>query len=92
ELAKANVATMQSQTALTSTQTPYDPFNPTADSGSTQSGMSDTNINITTGPVVEFDGTKYVTLADLEAAMRSTVSGVVARLRTPSARIALGMS
>lgn len=92
ELANANVALIQSRSAANSTQTPYDPFNSTADSGSTQSGMSDTNINITTGPVVEFDGTKYVTLADLEAAMRSTVSGVVARLRTPSARIALGMS
>ena len=92
EFANANVALMRSRAAANSTQTPYDPFNSTADSGSTQSGMSDTNINITTGPVVEFDGTKYVTLADLEAAMRSTVSGVVARLRTPSARIALGMS
>jgi hypothetical protein len=91
-LAQTRTNTLQSEAALTSSQTPSTLFSSTPDYGSTQSGASDTNINITTGPVVEFDGTKYVTLADLESAMRSTVSGIVGRLRTPSARIALGMS
>ena len=49
-------------------------------------------INITTGPVVEFDGQRYVTVTDMERAMRLTAEGVIGRLRTPSARIALGMA
>lgn len=48
-------------------------------------------INITTGPVVEFNGERYVTVADMERAMRVTANGVIGRLRTPSARIALGI-
>jgi SLT domain-containing protein len=49
-------------------------------------------INITTGPVVEFDGKRYVSMDDLERAMRVTAEGVIGRLRTPSARIALGVA
>jgi len=49
-------------------------------------------INITTGPVMEFDGQRYVTVADMERAMRLTAEGVIGRLRTPSARIALGIA
>jgi phage-related protein len=49
-------------------------------------------INITTGPVMEFNGERYVTVADMERAMRATANGVIGRLRTPSARIALGMA
>lgn len=49
-------------------------------------------INITTGPVMEFNGERYVTMADMERAMRVTANGVIGRLRTPSARIALGMA
>lgn len=49
-------------------------------------------INITTGPVVEFNGERYVTVADMERAMRMTAEGVIGRLRTPSARIALGIA
>lgn len=48
-------------------------------------------INITTGPVMEFNGQRYVTVADMERAMRATADGVIGRLRTPSARVALGM-
>ena len=47
-------------------------------------------INITTGPVLEFDGQRYVRMEDLEKAMRVTADGVIGRLRTPAARIALG--
>lgn len=49
-------------------------------------------INVTTGPVMEFNGERYVTVADMERAMRATANGVIGRLRTPSARIALGIA
>lgn len=91
-IADMDAANKQAQASVLSPQKPYDPFSSTSEYGSTNSGNNDTNINITTGPVVEFDGTKYVTLADLEAAMRTTVNGVVSTLRTPAARSALGMS
>ena len=58
----------------------------------TASGGGAPTINITTGPVVEFDGQRYVTIQDMERAMRITAEGVIGRLRTPSARIALGMA
>ena len=48
-------------------------------------------INITTGPVLQQDGQRYVTIDDLERAMRVTAEGLMGRLRTPSARIALGL-
>jgi tape measure domain-containing protein len=91
-IADMNAANKQAQASVLSSQKPYDPFSSMSEYGSAQPGNNDTNINITTGPVVEFDGTKYVTLADLEAAMRTTVNGVVSTLRTPAARSALGMS
>jgi hypothetical protein len=49
-------------------------------------------INITTGPVVEMNGQRYVSIADLELAMRITADSVMGQLRTPSARIALGLA
>lgn len=60
--------------------------------GTATASVASPVINITTGPVVEFDGKRYVSVADLERAMRITADGVIGRLRTPSARIALGMS
>ena len=61
-------------------------------SGSAPSSSSQPSINVTTGPVLEFNGERYVTLTDMERAMRITAEGVIGRLRTPSARIALGMA
>ena len=58
----------------------------------TGSAGGSTTINVTTGPVMEFDGQRYVTVADMERAMRLTAEGVIGRLRTPSARIALGIA
>lgn len=49
------------------------------------------SINVKTGPVVEFQGERYVKVEDLDRAMRATADGVISRLRTPSARIALGI-
>ena len=43
-----------------------------------------------TGPIMEFNGQRFVTYEDLERAMRATAEGVVGRMRTPQARIALG--
>lgn len=53
---------------------------------------SSPQINITTGPVLEFDGQRYVRVEDLERAMRATAEGVIGRLRTPAARRALGVT
>lgn len=49
-------------------------------------------INITTGPVMEFNGERYVTVADMERAMRMTANSVIGGLRKPSARLALGIA
>ena len=59
------------------------------DNGLTGLG-GNTQIDITTGPVMEFNGEKYVTMADLERAMRTTADGVYASLRTPAGRYAVG--
>lgn len=48
-------------------------------------------INVTTGPVLQQDGRRYVTIDDLERAMRLTAEGVMGRMRTPAARTALGI-
>ncbi len=56
----------------------------------TQGATSAPSINITTGPVLEFNGERYVTMQDFERGMRMTAEGVMGRLRTPAARIALG--
>lgn len=47
-------------------------------------------INVTTGPVMQQGGQQYVTLADLEKAMRRTADGIYASLRTPAGRYAVG--
>jgi hypothetical protein len=59
--------------------------------GGPAAGTAAPTINITTGPVVAFEGERYVKVEDLERAMRITAEGVMGRLRTPSARIALGI-
>ena len=48
-------------------------------------------INVTTGPVLQQGGQQYVTMADLERAMRKTADGVYASLRTPAGRYAMGV-
>jgi hypothetical protein len=55
------------------------------------SGGGTPTININTGPVMEFDGQRYVTVTDMERAMRATAEGVLGRIRTPAARTALGI-
>jgi TP901 family phage tail tape measure protein len=48
-------------------------------------------INVTTGPVMQQDGQQYVSMADLERAMRKTADGIYASLRTPAGRYAMGV-
>jgi hypothetical protein len=48
-------------------------------------------INVTTGPVMQQGGQQYVSMADLERAMRKTADGVYASLRTPAGRYATGV-
>lgn len=48
-------------------------------------------VNITTGPVLEQQGERYVTLGDLESAVRQTASQIYATLRTPAGRRAIGV-
>lgn len=49
-------------------------------------------ITIQTGPVMEFDGQRYVTVEDFQRGAQQIAEGVIGRLRTPSARLALGLS
>ena len=53
-------------------------------------GSGNTSINITTGPVVEFNGERYVTLADMERGLQQMASNVLNGLRTPAGRYAVG--
>ena len=48
-------------------------------------------INITTGPVMEMDGTRYVKVEDLERAVQQTQRQIYATLRTPGGRRAIGL-
>jgi hypothetical protein len=48
-------------------------------------------INVTTGPVMQQGGQQYVSMADLERAMRKTADGIYASLRTPAGRYAVGV-
>jgi len=51
----------------------------------------DVQISITTGPVMQANGEQWVTVKDLERAMRTTADGVLSRVRTPAARRVLGI-
>jgi tape measure domain-containing protein len=49
-------------------------------------------INITTGPVMELEGSRYVKLEDLERAVQQTQRQILATLRTPGGRRAIGVA
>lgn len=49
-------------------------------------------INVQTGPVMQQNGQNYVTIDDMQRAMRETATSVIKTLRTPSARYGLGIS
>jgi tape measure domain-containing protein len=54
--------------------------------------MQPAQININTGPVMQADGQNWVTVADLQRAMRATESATMARLRTYAGRRAVGVA
>ena len=54
-------------------------------------GGGNAQINVTTGPVIQQGGQQYVTIADLERAMRKTADAVYGSLRTPAGRRAAGV-
>jgi hypothetical protein len=58
--------------------------------GSSGSG-GDVQISITTGPTLQAQGEQWVSVKDLEHAMRVTADGVLSRVRTPAARRVLGI-
>jgi hypothetical protein len=59
--------------------------------GAPAQGQQTPVINITTGPVMEFDGDRYVRIEDFDRGLRQVADGVLGRLRTPAARVSLGM-
>jgi len=60
--------------------------------GAIQSGTtSGPTINVTTGPVVEFNGERYVTMADFEQGLQQVAGNVFKGLRTPAGRYAMGV-
>ena len=52
--------------------------------------MQPAQININTGPVMQTEGQNWVTMQDLQRAMRATESATMARLRTYAGRRAVG--
>jgi TP901 family phage tail tape measure protein len=64
----------------------------TANSGQATSGGAVPMINISTGPVMEQQGERYVTLGDLESAVKQTATQIYATLRTPAGRRAIGVA
>lgn len=54
-------------------------------------GGSAPSINITTGPVVEFNGERYVTMRDMERGLQQMATNIYSGLRTPSGRYAVGV-
>jgi len=56
-----------------------------------QGGGGAPQITIQTGPVMQLDGKQYVTVEDLQRTAQQVAEGVIGRLRTPAARLALGM-
>jgi tape measure domain-containing protein len=49
-------------------------------------------INISTGPIVEFNGERYVTVKDFNAGLQQVADNIYKGLRRPSTRTALGLS
>jgi hypothetical protein len=59
-------------------------------SGSTAAG-GNPSITVTTGPVLEFDGQRYVTISDFEQGLQQVAGSVYRGLRTPAGRYATGV-
>jgi hypothetical protein len=53
-------------------------------------GGATPSINITTGPVIEFNGERYVTMRDMERGLQQMATNIYTGLRTPAGRYAVG--
>jgi hypothetical protein len=53
--------------------------------------LGPSTINVTTGPVMQQQGQQWVTMGDLQRAMRATEAATLQRIRTPAGRTALGI-
>jgi TP901 family phage tail tape measure protein len=60
--------------------------------GAPAQGQQTPVINITTGPVMEFDGRRFATIEDLQSAAQQTATQIYATLRTPAGRRAIGVA
>jgi TP901 family phage tail tape measure protein len=61
--------------------------------GSGGGGSSQTPIiNITTGPVMEMNGQRYVTIDEYQSGIRQAAAQIVSQLRTPAGKRALGVA
>jgi hypothetical protein len=65
---------------------------PSSSGGGGVAAPGSPQINITTGPVLQIDGQMYATLADLERTSKQTADQILALLRTPAGRRAVGVA
>jgi hypothetical protein len=63
----------------------------TASTAQSTASTSSPTINITTGPVVEFDGGRFVSIEDFERGLRQVSDSVHRGLRTPAGRAGVGV-
>jgi hypothetical protein len=64
---------------------------PTGSGGGGAAGGSQSPvINVTTGPLMQMEGQEWVSRGDFEKGLQQVADAVIGRMRTPSARIALG--
>ncbi len=63
----------------------------TASTAQSTASTASPTINITTGPVVEFDGGRFVSIEDFERGLRQVSGAVYRGLRTPAGRAGVGV-
>jgi hypothetical protein len=64
---------------------------PSGSGGGARGAGGNTSIAVTTGPVLEFDGERYVTMSDFERGLQQVAGSVYRGLRTPAGRYATGV-
>jgi hypothetical protein len=64
---------------------------PSGSGGGARGAGGNTSITVTTGPVLEFGGERYVTMSDFERGLQQVAGSVYRGLRTPAGRYATGV-
>jgi hypothetical protein len=64
---------------------------PSGSGGGARGAGGNPSITVTTGPVLEFDGQRYVTISDFEQGLQQVAGSIYASLRTPAGRYATGV-